>query len=251
MIGCEQVSRKFRAINFGWLEKVIKSLNKYKKKRVSFKIPKTNFQKKSKRYYRRKTNFRLKNIFRKLAAKIRKNKTKSSIIALVLILALLVSQSNLIPKIIYPYPYKEIINKYATEYNTDALLVLSVIKAESSFLPFSSSNKGAIGLMQLMPDTAKEISVKIGEKYPDIDLKDPETNIRYGSMYLASLSKKYDGNTVLTLAAYNAGSGRVDEWLKTTDLAYNNYSIKDIPFPETRTYVEKVLKYYHEYSDLY
>ncbi|ADY56452.1 Lytic transglycosylase catalytic [Syntrophobotulus glycolicus DSM 8271] len=180
-----------------------------------------------------------------------KNKTKSSILGLVLVLTILVAQSNLIPKLFYPYPYKQIINKYAIEYNTDSLLVVSVIKAESSFLPFSSSDKGAIGLMQLMPDTAREISQKLGEDYAAIDLKDPETNIRYGSMYLAGLSKQYDGNTVLTLAAYNAGSGRVKEWLKTTGLGLDNYSVKDIPFPETRTYVEKVLKYHQEYSKLY
>lgn len=247
--GCEQVTRKFRAIYFGRLEKVIKT---YNIKKLIFKIPKGNFRKKNKRYYyKRKSIFNRKTLLGKVFQNLRRNKTKSSILGLVLILALLVFQSNLIPRIIYPYPYKQIINKYALEYNTDALLILSVIKAESSFLPFSYSNKGAVGLMQLMPDTAKEISDKTGEDYSHIDLKDPETNIRYGSMYLASLNKQYDGNTVLTLAAYNAGIGHVNEWLTTTDLAYNNYSIKDIPFPETRAYVEKVLKYYHEYSGLY
>ena len=104
--------------------------------------------------------------------------------------------------------------------------------------------------MQIMPDTAKEIAAWLGEDYDNVNLLSVDDNIRYGTWYLAALIKEYNGNTVLALAAYNAGSGRVNNWLKD-ELSLESYTIEDIPFKETRDYIKKVLKSYNAYSGLY
>lgn len=159
--------------------------------------------------------------------------------------------NNYILKIFYPYPYQEIIEEYAYEYGVDPLLVVAVIREESHFRTTSSSGKGAIGLMQLMPDTAKEISVWLKEDFTQVDLHDPEVNIRYGTWYLASLKKQFSNNIILVLASYNAGGGRVAKWLESKQLDLNNYIIEDIPYEETREYVKKVTKSYRIYTKLY
>jgi len=82
-------------------------------------------------------------------------------------------------------------------------------------------------------------------------MTNPEDNIRYGTWYLAALNKQFSGNTILTLAAYNAGSGRVTSWLKNYSGDFNDYLIEDIPFTETREYVAKVLASYGRYVVLY
>lgn len=181
----------------------------------------------------------------------RKKITKTLAVILVALVILGAYDNKIIGKILYPYPYKQIIEKYAHSYGVDPLLVVSVMREESHFLTHSSSHKGAIGLMQLMPETAKDISAWLDEDYNLIDLKNPEDNIRYGTWYLSSLDKQFSGNSILVLAAYNAGSGRVSNWLRTSPRDLNTYLIEDIPFQETRDYVTKVLKSYRKYSGLY
>lgn len=154
-------------------------------------------------------------------------------------------------KIIYPYPYRPIIEKYSAQYGVDPLLVISVIRAESKFLPQSESHKGAQGLMQLMPSTAKWIAESLGEKdFEEKDITEPEKNIQYGTWYLASLTKEFKSIT-LVLAAYNGGRGHVNTWIKTEQLDLTNLRVEDIPFPETKEYVQRVLKYYTKYITLY
>ncbi|MDR3542315.1 MAG: lytic transglycosylase domain-containing protein [Desulfosporosinus sp.] len=155
-------------------------------------------------------------------------------------------------KIIYPYPHRDIIEKYALQYGVDPLLVVAVIREESKFLPQSESHKGAKGLMQLMPSTAQSISQSIGDKtYSDNDLLSPEKNIQYGTWYLASLRKVFSDNTMLVIAAYNGGRGHVQEWIKTGQIDPKNIRQQDIPFKETRDYVDRVLKSYQKYITLY
>jgi len=181
----------------------------------------------------------------------RKKKIRFIILVLLFLIAVGFYKINAIEKIFYPYPYKQIITKYAAAYGVDPLFVVAVIREESHFRPKSSSHKGALGLMQLMPDTAKEISAYLGEDYAQANLENPEVNIRYGTWYLAQLNKQFSGNSVLVLAAYNAGSGRVNNWLNFRSEEANTYLIEDIPFKETREYVQKVLRSYKMYVKLY
>ncbi len=163
-----------------------------------------------------------------------------------------IGQTSVYQKIIYPYPHRLLIKKYATLYGVDPLLVVSVIREESKFLPQSESHKGAKGLMQIMPSTASSIAKSMGDKnYNDQDLIKPEKNIQYGTWYLASLKKEFDSNPTLILAAYNGGRGHVKEWLNNNQLKLEQLRLQDIPFEETRQYVERVLKSYQIYSKLY
>ena len=107
--------------------------------------------------------------------------------------------------------------------------------------------------MQLMPDTGEWIAGQVDNDYhfSISKLQNPETNIRYGIWYLASLQKEFDGNDVLALAAYNAGRGNVQEWMDEYGWTRSFSSVKDIPYAETREYVARVLKYQKKYQTLY
>jgi soluble lytic murein transglycosylase len=138
----------------------------------------------------------------------------------------------------YPLAYEEIIRGHARNYDLDAALLAAVIYQESKFDPRARSEAGAIGLMQLRPETAKGIAVRTGgSAFRVDDLYDPEINVRYGSWYLRHLLRKY-GDERLALAAYNAGQANVDEWRAAG---------KGIAFAETREYVERV----DELKDVY
>ncbi len=155
-------------------------------------------------------------------------------------------------RIFYPFPHRTIIEEYATQYGVDPLLVAAVIREESKFFPKSTSPKGAKGLMQLMPNTAKAIAESIGDKtYSEDKLLDPEKNIQYGTWYIASLQKVFSNNIFLVTAAYNGGRGHVQEWIKNGQIDANNVCLEDIPFKETRDYVGRVLKSYDKYIQFY
>lgn len=172
--------------------------------------------------------------------------------ALCIFLGYSILQISDLQKIIYPYPHRAIVEKYAAQYGVDPLFVLAVIREESKFLPQSESHKGAKGLMQLMPSTAQSIAKSIGDKsYSDEVLLDPEKNIQYGTWYLASLQKLFSNNQTLVIAAYNGGSGHVQEWIKSGLIDPANIREGDIPFKETRDYVERVLNSYQKYIKLY
>ena len=153
---------------------------------------------------------------------------------------------------LYPYPYQEEVKKYSELYNVDSNLAIAVIKTESNFKHEAKSHRGAIGLMQLMPDTAKWIAGRLDDKeYSVKRLRDPEVNIRYGIWYLSELQEEFQGNTILVLAAYNAGRGNVKEWMKEYHWDMDFSDMDKIPFLETREYVHKVLKYRKKYLELY
>ena len=122
-----------------------------------------------------------------------------------------------------------IFQKASAQYDVPANLLKAVAKAESSFNPKAVSGSGAAGVMQLMPKTAEYLGVK--------DIFDAEQNIMGGAKYLSELIKKYDGNTALALAAYNAGSGNVAK--------YGGIP----PFNETKNYISKVMSYAKEGMD--
>lgn len=173
---------------------------------------------------------------------------------LTLVTAALIVYMNLdyIWKMLYPLKYEELVTKYATTYGNDPYLVTAIMYRESRFDPNALSPKGAIGLMQIMPDTAEWInqSVKL-ENFTTNDLYKPEVNIHLANWYIANLSKEFNGNLVLILAAYNAGRGNVHKWLDTRNWAGEVHQIKDIPFPETQKFVNNVLTLYQRYLQLY
>ena len=153
---------------------------------------------------------------------------------------------------LYPYPYREMVEQYAEEYKIDSSLVASVIMNESKFKNDVHSHRGAIGLMQLMPDTAEWIAVQLDDAGFSVErLHEPAMNIRYGTWYLASLKKEFKGNEVLALAAYNAGRGNVHEWMQENHWDMDFQNAAAIPYEETRAYVMRVLKDRQKYQELY
>jgi soluble lytic murein transglycosylase len=140
----------------------------------------------------------------------------------------------------YPLRYGPIVREQAREKGIDPALVAAVIYQEARFDSSAESSSGAVGLMQLRPETAKGIALRTGgTAFRVSDLRDPAINIRYGSWYLQNLFEKY-GDERLVLAAYNAGQGNVDRWLANGE---------DIGFPETRAYVESVERLKRVYRD--
>lgn len=162
-----------------------------------------------------------------------------------------------IEKRIYPKPdeYSGFIAKYSHEYGVSENIIYAVIKTESDFDSSAVSSKGATGLMQIMPSTFEWITTDLLREYlaPGM-IYDPETNIKYGTYYLARLYRKFgDWNTAV--AAYNAGEGNVTEWLKDPRYSDDGARLKidSIPkeFSETENYVKKVNKALRKYGELY
>ena len=142
----------------------------------------------------------------------------------------------------YPLRYEQIVRGHARNYDLDPALLAAVIYQESKFKADARSHSGAIGLMQLLPDTAKGIALHTGgTAFRVDDLYDPELNVRYGAWYLRHLLDKY-GDERTALAAYNAGQDNVDRWRRTGG---------GIEFPETRAYVKRVEELKKIYRDAY
>lgn len=153
---------------------------------------------------------------------------------------------------LYPYPYQELVELYAKANGVDSALVASVIMNESRFQNDARSPRGAIGLMQIMPETAQWIAVQLGDDNFSLEkLHEPETNIRYGVWYLAELQREFAGNNILALAAYNAGRGTVRDWIEEGDWPWTFHALDKIPYPETRSYVKNVLQNRIRYEKLY
>ena len=152
----------------------------------------------------------------------------------------------------YPYPYQELVELYADANGMDSALIASVIMNESRFKNDVHSPRGAIGLMQIMPETGAWIALELGEEGFSVEkLHEPETNIRYGVWYLAELMHAFAGNDILALAAYNAGRGTVREWMEEDGWPWTFRDVDKIPYPETRSYVKNVLKNRIRYERLY
>ncbi len=141
--------------------------------------------------------------------------------------------------------YYPVIEQYSMEYKIDPLFITSIIRAESNFNPNAKSKKGAIGLMQIMPSTAKEIA----QKYLNINdfseekLYEPELNIKLGVYYVKILSEMFNNNTNLVLASYNAGLGNVQKWQQENPII--EYDPEEMPFKETKNYVSKINRFYN------
>mgnify|MGYP003293632886 CR=1 FL=1 len=176
------------------------------------------------------------------------------VVVLLVIVVFLGMFKDKILKIIYPNTYKEVIEIYAEEYSVEANLILAVIKAESNFNADAVSNKGAVGLMQLMEKTAIDVAEKsdidIDRNNIQNELLNADNNINIGTKYLATLLDRY-GNKEVALAAYNAGIGNVDGWIDKGIIEKDGSNIENIPYKETNMYVRKILRDYKIYEDLY
>lgn len=155
-----------------------------------------------------------------------------------------------IEKKLYPLGYSEFVTKYSREYDVPEDLVFAVIKVESDFDPDAESGAGAKGLMQLMPDTYDWLSRLIGEESEPDRICEPEQNIKYGTYYLRNLYDRFH-NWNTAVAAYNAGHGRVKNWLADTRYSDDGETLKEIPITETKNYVNKVKDARQIYNDLY
>jgi len=145
---------------------------------------------------------------------------------------------------IYPLRYEETIREVSEENGLEPAFVAGVVYTESRFRPNVESHREAYGLMQLLPQTAEFIGQRSGIRG---DYRDPEVNLRLGAWYLGYLEGRYQGDERLMLAAYNSGEGTVDGWLSEEgfDIA------EDIPYKETREYVDDVLEARQTYRELY
>ncbi|HEX5711685.1 MAG TPA: lytic transglycosylase domain-containing protein [Solirubrobacterales bacterium] len=150
-----------------------------------------------------------------------------------------------IQELTLPLRHEDIIRQQAAEKEVDAALIAAVIYSESKFSDATSS-AGARGLMQITPEAANEIErLSGGTSFNLDDLSDPEINIRYGTFLLRELLERFDGDLAAALAAYNAGPSNAEEW------GGSGLTVSEIPFPETRAYVEEVLDKQGSYRQEY
>lgn len=150
---------------------------------------------------------------------------------------------------IYPTPYFDDIMKLSVEFEIPPQLIYSIMRAETFYRDNLVSPVGALGLMQVMPDTFEKI-----KKYGGIKIKDPFNpyeSMKASAWYLSKLVKRFDGSYIAAIAAYNAGPHRVTEWIKKYKGMDNYLFVEMIPYQETRNYVKKVLRYFEIYSYLY
>lgn len=163
----------------------------------------------------------------------------------------LIFQLPWVQRIRYPMPYKALVQKYASQYGVDPFLITAVIREESKFMPKAQSKVGAKGLMQLMPETAQWAADQAGvTPFQEELLYEPEINIKLGAWYISNLSQQFQNNTVLVLAAYNGGRGRVKDWLNKGQISPGG-RVEELPIPETREYAKRVLCSYAKYRQLY
>ena len=175
------------------------------------------------------------------------------LIILILIVFLIVFK-NKIQRIFYPKLYEEFVSMYSDEYGVDENLVFAVIKAESNFQEDAVSHKDALGLMQIMKETAEDVArkynIEIDFNNSEREILNVQNNIKIGTKYLAVLLEKYK-NIEVAVAAYNAGIGTVDNWIEKEIIKSDGSDIENIPYKETNNYVRKILRNYKIYQDLY
>lgn len=148
----------------------------------------------------------------------------------------------------YPLRYKQEIFSSADYYGLDRALVLAMVNVESGFDEQAESPKGAVGLMQITPSTAEYIATKMG--VAEYDLKSAADNVEFGCYYINYLNGKFSELSTV-LAAYNAGEGRVTEWLSDARFSDDGVTLSYIEYPETRAYVRKIEKTLLKYKKLY
>jgi len=152
----------------------------------------------------------------------------------------------------YPLPHREYVFNYANQFRVDPYLVFAIIRAESEFKTQAQSARGARGLMQIMPETARWISEQMNRTdFEEEELDNPQVNIEMGCWYIADLIQEFGGRLPLAVAAYNAGRGNVRKWLVEGIWDGRKETVDDIPFAETKRYVKVVLTDYEIYRTIY
>lgn len=160
--------------------------------------------------------------------------------------------SRLLAEGLFPKGYLTLVLETLKQYDLDPFLVLSLIRQESAFKARVTSTANAIGLMQLIPPTAKQVARSLGQGTPSKEnLMDPVVNVRLGIEYLNHLLVSFNHNMVYALAAYNAGPTKVRQWVALRSNMHPLEFIESIPYTETRNYVKKVLRNYAIYLSLY
>ena len=176
----------------------------------------------------------------------------TAVLALCAVLALRPVFHDAVKEIVLPMRHEDIIRQQSRDKGLDPSLVAAVIYAESRFVDGRTSTAGAEGLMQLTPQTARDIARRSGGTAFEVsDLGTPQVNIAYGTWYLRYLLHRFGDNEVLALAAYNAGEGNVDRWVGAERSRERSLTIAAIPFGETRSYVRKVLDVRRQYRANY
>lgn len=167
-----------------------------------------------------------------------------ALVALLAALPFILKAPETVRRTIYPLKYEQTIRQVSAAHDLEPAFVAAVVYTESRFRPDARSHRGAYGLMQLLPQTARFIQKRSGIEG---DWRDPKTNLKIGIWYLGYLDDRYMGDERLVLAAYNSGESRVDAWVSSEGFDVG----EDIPFRETRHYVENVLKAQRTYEELY
>lgn len=174
-------------------------------------------------------------------------------LTLVLVLGLISFVYSFAPSVLframYPLRYESEITHASSEHGVDPFLVAAIIRSESSWDPAVVSSQGAVGLMQLMPETAQDMAAMglVDDRdFPIDQLTEPAVNIEYGCAYLSYLLSYFNGAIDRAIAAYNAGMGNVDGWTQQDDLLHNA-----ITFPETQAYLVRVNMAKARYQELY
>lgn len=152
----------------------------------------------------------------------------------------------------YPLTYEDTIAEVSEKYNVNEALICGIIKTESNFNPNAVSAAGAIGMMQIMPATLEwmQYAYRDGEETEE-ELYNPEFNIDVGTQVMSVLLEYYDGCLETAICAYNAGLGNVDEWLENPEYSHDGKTLYEIPYTETRNYVQRVITNKNMYETLY
>ena len=188
--------------------------------------------------------------------KKKKTKRKAAVLLVLILLAAAIAfavyhnANRSLQKTLYPLKYEKYVATYCRKYNLEESFVFAVIKCESSFQSDAVSSAGAMGLMQIMPDTFTWLKTKTGEDLPQKMLFDPETSIRYGCLLYSMFIEQF-GSEAEAVAAYHAGPNSVKKWLEDENYSKDGKTLYDIPFSSTKAYVQNVMKTKDIYEKLY
>ncbi|MEQ9569115.1 MAG: lytic transglycosylase domain-containing protein, partial [Longimicrobiales bacterium] len=163
-----------------------------------------------------------------------------------------VEWSDRLVRIVYPFPYQELVLREAREVGVDPLLLAALIRQESAFVPDIVSSAGAVGLMQVMPGTGRDLARSLGvDNFTTETLESPEVNLHLGARFLVDQLERYGPELPLVLSAYNAGPARANRWRTFPEAGDLLRLTERIPFSETRGYVKNVTRNRRLYEALY